>query len=132
MTFTRVAAIFPVRDVAAALARYKQLGFDGALYDETTDEGRPFYGFIWRDGVNLHLALARDLDPHTNTSAAYLYVDDPDALYVQWHAAGVGGELRRPEDTNWGMREMSYADPDGNLLRIGRRLATSAAPVTTE
>ena len=123
MKFTNVAPILPVRDVAAALARYRRFGFDGALYGETTDEGRPFYAFIWRDPINLHLTLVPDLDPHANTSAAYLYVDDPDALFAEWSAAAVDGELRQPEDTSWGMREMSYGDPDGNLLRIGRRLA---------
>ena len=121
MKLERLAAILPVRDVAAALARYKKLGFDGALYAETTTEGLPFYGFIWRDGVNLHLTLAEALDPHANTSCAYLYVDDPDALYAEWSEARPDGELRPPENTNWGMREMSYGDPDGNLLRIGRR-----------
>lgn len=126
MNFERAAAILPVRDVGAALAHYKQLGFDGALYGETTDDGRPFYGFIWRDGVNFHLTLVSDLDPHANTSAAYLYVDDPDELYRQWSAAVEDGALRRPEDKNWGMREMSYSDPDGNLLRIGRRSAAAA------
>jgi catechol 2,3-dioxygenase-like lactoylglutathione lyase family enzyme len=120
MKFERLAAILPVRDVAVALARYKRLGFDGALYGETTNEGRPFYGFIWRDGVTLHLTLAVDLDPHANTSAAYLYVDDPDALYAEWSAVRPDGELRAPQDTPWAMREMSYGDPDGNLLRIGR------------
>jgi catechol 2,3-dioxygenase-like lactoylglutathione lyase family enzyme len=128
MKFERLAAILPVRDVVTALARYKQLGFDGALYAETTDDGRPFYGFVWRDGINLHLTLAADLDPRTNTSAAYLYVDDPDELYREWSAAKAGGELRMPQNTNWGMREMSYSDPDGNLLRIGRRAAGPALP----
>jgi catechol 2,3-dioxygenase-like lactoylglutathione lyase family enzyme len=128
MTFKQVAAILPVRDVAAALARYRQLGFEGALYGQTTDDGRPFYAFIWRDGITLHLSLSSDLDPHANTSAAYLYVDDPDALYARWNAAGVDGHLRKPEDTTWGMREMSYGDPDGNLLRIGRRLSDVSPP----
>jgi catechol 2,3-dioxygenase-like lactoylglutathione lyase family enzyme len=123
MKFRAPAPILRVRDVAAALARYKRLGFDGALYNETDSEWRPFYAFIWRDEANLHLALLSDLDPNANTSAAYLYVDDPDALYAEWRAAAAEGELRAPVDTNWGMREMSYSDPDGNLLRIGRRLA---------
>jgi catechol 2,3-dioxygenase-like lactoylglutathione lyase family enzyme len=125
MEFQRVAAILPVKDVAAAMSRYRQLGFDGRVYEHTTPEGRPFYGFLQRDGVALHLAWTPDLNPLTNTSAVYIYVDDPDALYVAWRAAGPLGQLRSPQDTDWGMREMSYSDPDGNLLRIGRRLGTS-------
>lgn len=121
MKFTHVAAILPVRDVSAALARYKRLGFEGALYGQLNADQQPFYGFLWRDDINLHLTLSRDLNPDSNTSAAYLYVDDPDALYAEWRASSPDGHLHKPEDTNWGMREMSYSDPDGNLLRIGRR-----------
>ena len=38
------------------------------------------------------------------------------------------GRLEEPEDREWGMREMTYSDPDGNLLRIGRFLTRSATP----
>lgn len=60
---TRVAPIFPVRDLAAALAYYRELGF-GA---------RP------------------------------------------WH----GGDVRLPEDTEWGQHEGVLVDPDGNMIRFG-------------
>ncbi len=122
MKFEGIAAILPVRDVSAALGHYKALGFGGDAYNERDPEGRPFYAFLWRDDIKLHLTLAPTLDPHSNTSCVYLYVDDPDALYEEWRATAPSGELRAPEDTDWGMREMSYSDPDGNLLRIGRRL----------
>lgn len=123
MRFTQLAAILPVRDIRAALERYKRLGFNGAVYQELNAEQQPFYGFVWRDEVNLHLTLASDLDPHANPTAVYLYVEDPDAVFAEWNTASLDGELRRPVDTNWGMREMSYSDPDGNLLRIGRSLS---------
>lgn len=122
MTFERIAAILPVRDISAALDRYKVLGFAGDAYHERDPQGRHFYAFLWRDNINLHLTLVPELDPESNTSGVYLYVDDPDALYEEWRAAAPSGDLRKPEDTSWGMREMSYSDPDGNLLRIGRRL----------
>ena len=120
MAFRSAAAILPVKDVAAAVARYTKLGFKGRLYEA---DGRPIYGFLKRDGIDLHLALASHLDSKENTSAVYLYVDDPDALYSEWSAVAPEGHLNKPEDRAWGMREMSYADPDGNLLRIGRDLS---------
>ena len=46
--------------------------------------------------------------------------NDPDALYAEWSEAPHLGRLTKPEDKEWGMREMTYSDPDGNLLRIGR------------
>ena len=60
-----------------------------------------------------------ELDPKTSTSVCYLYVDDADALHAAWAAAGVEGRLRPPTDTPYGLREFGYADPDGNLLRVG-------------
>jgi catechol 2,3-dioxygenase-like lactoylglutathione lyase family enzyme len=117
-----VAAILPVRDVGAALAHYRKLGFTTRRYDKAAPDQPPLYGFLRRDTIHLHLALSPELDPHRNTSAVYLYVDDPDALFREWSAAGPEGCLEGPEDREWGMREMTYVDPDGNLLRIGRYL----------
>jgi hypothetical protein len=102
--------------------RYARLGFKGRIYGERTPDGQPFYAFLQRGAIDVHLALTPNLDPLTNTSAVYLYVDDPDVLYAEWMAVSPEGELRTPEDTTWGMREMRYSDPDGNLLRIGRPL----------
>jgi hypothetical protein len=73
----------------------------------------------------LHLNLFHDLDPETNTSAVYFYVSDPDSIYEEWTKANVQGRLAAPEPKSWGMREMAYIDPDGNLLRIGSPLAAS-------
>ena len=70
--------IFPVRDMAAALAHYTSLGFSTFGY-----EGGGDYGFANRDGVSLHLALDPDHDPGTT----YLSVRDADALYEEWSQA---------------------------------------------
>ena len=118
------APILPVKDVRAALARYARLGFTPRVYMDPGPDQPLIYGFLHRDQVHLHLALTTNLDEHANTSAVYLYVDDPDALYREWSVAGPEGCLEPPEDRDWGMREMTYVDPDGNLLRIGRPLAS--------
>lgn len=112
----RHAPILPVRDLVAALARYRLLGFDARSTDE------PIYGFIERDGLQLHLAKAGELDPRANTSAVYLYVDDAAALYDDWRASGVDGAFHPPQDTPYGLREFAWIDPDGNLLRVGSPL----------
>lgn len=122
MTFRTAATILPVRDIVAAVARYTTLGFKGRLYKVTNRDGRPIYGYLKRDSVDLHLRLVPDLDAATNTSSVYFYVDDPDALYAEWSGVAVEGRLEKPEDREWGMRELTYADPDGNVLRIGRYL----------
>lgn len=122
---SRVAPVLPVRDVTAALAHYRALGFEATAYGEKNG-GEPIYGFVERDGVELHLSRFRELDPLTNTSAAYLYVDDADALREAWSAPGIGGRLTAAEDTPYGLREFAHHDPDNNLLRVGSPLSKRA------
>ncbi|QCG91165.1 VOC family protein [Azospirillum sp. TSH100] len=115
--FERVAPILPVRDVRAALAHYRRLGFTVTAYDEAAAD--PVYGFLDWGGVGLHLALVPDLDPERSAVACYLYVSDADALHAAWTAATVGGRLTAVADTPYGLREFAHIDPDGNLLRVG-------------
>ena len=123
MNCRRSVPILPVKDVRVALKRYQSLGFTADVYEEP--DGTAIYGFLQREGLDLHLNLFRDLDPQSNTSAVYFYVSDPDAIYAEWAAANVEGRLTTPESEPWGMREMAYIDPDGNLLRIGSPLTAS-------
>jgi hypothetical protein len=110
------AAIFPVRDLGAALEHYRQLGFTVRAY-----EGGG-YGFVERGPVELHLAEIADIDPGTNVCAVYLFVDDADALHAEWSAAAVVGRLVEPVETDYGLREGAHVDPDGNLIRFGSPL----------
>ncbi len=121
VTFERVAPVLPVKDVRAAMAHYTALGFTASPYAE--DDGRgPIYGFLQRGALELHLARVLDLDPKVNTSAIYVYVDDADALYAEWRAAGTTGRFDAPMDTPYGLREFAHVDVDGNLLRVGSPL----------
>jgi DNA-binding MarR family transcriptional regulator/catechol 2,3-dioxygenase-like lactoylglutathione lyase family enzyme len=121
----RFSPIFPVRDLAAALAHYASLGFTTIAYEGGSD-----YGFANRDGVSLHLLADHhdQYDGHGHddghehghgAAAAYLYVGDADALYEQWNKPGVAGHTHRVTSTPYGMREGSHRDPDGNLIRFG-------------
>src|SRR4051812_38811225 len=56
--FERVAPIFPVRDLDRALAFYARLGFGVRRY------AGGGYGYVARDGVELHLGEVVDLDHH--------------------------------------------------------------------
>jgi len=123
MNCRRAVPILPVRDVRAALQNYRSLGFTTDIYEEA--DGAAIYGFLQREGLELHLNLCRDLDPEANTSAVYFYVTDPDSIYREWSDATMNGRLAPPETKPWGMREMAYIDPDGNLLRIGSPLTTT-------
>jgi hypothetical protein len=107
-TLRRVAPIFPVRDLHAALAHYQRLGFATREY-----EGGG-YGFAVRDGVELHLGLASEVE---RRASAYIFVEDADELAKEWRSAGA--EVSPPVDTEWGQHEGAHADPDGNVIRFG-------------
>ncbi len=115
-TVRRSAPIFPVSDLDAALAHYRRLGFTTRRY------AGGGYGYANRDDVEIHLAAGGRIDADATMSAAYLWVDDADALAEEWSAAGV--IVRAPADTDWGLHEGSHVDPDGNLIRFGSPLQT--------
>jgi DNA-binding MarR family transcriptional regulator len=109
----RFSPIFPVRDLAAALAHYATLGFRTFPYEDGDD-----YGFANRDGVGVHLAADPGHD-RQQPGSAYLYVRDAAALYEEWSKPGIAGHNHPAEPTPYGMREGSHTDPDGNLIRFG-------------
>jgi DNA-binding MarR family transcriptional regulator/catechol 2,3-dioxygenase-like lactoylglutathione lyase family enzyme len=105
--------IFGVRDLPAALAHYRSLGFKTLAH-----EGGDDYGFANRDGTSIHLAADPHHDP-TRAASTYLTVVDADALYAKWSGPGIGGVTHPVEPTSYGLREGSHVDPDGNTIRFG-------------
>ena len=97
-----------------AFGHYRRLGFATRAYE---DGG---YGFITRDGVELHLGVVPEVDNRGAKHTAYLFVDDADGLATEWESAGV--DVHVPVDTEWGQREGAVVDPDGNVLRFGSRI----------
>jgi catechol 2,3-dioxygenase-like lactoylglutathione lyase family enzyme len=112
--FERIAPIIPVRDLDAALARYRTLGFQTRAYT-----GPERYAFVDRDSISLHLTEWFDHDPLRTAASVYLYVSDVDTVYAEWTSAAPAGRMAPPRDTPWGLREFSYVDPDGTLHRVG-------------
>jgi uncharacterized glyoxalase superfamily protein PhnB len=107
-TAHRIAPIFSVRDLDAALEFYQRLGFSVRKYMKGG------YGFAHRDGIEIHLGVpAKDHQP----GSAYLFVDDADEFAAAWRAAGA--EVHAPQDTEWGQHEGALVDPDGNVIRFG-------------
>jgi catechol 2,3-dioxygenase-like lactoylglutathione lyase family enzyme len=102
---------FAVTDVARSTRHFRRLGFEITFHDEG-------YAFAHRGSLTIHLAHS-----HISTgerSTLYLHVDDADQLAAEWRAAGF--EVDGPEDTDYGKREGSHRDPDGNLIRFGSPL----------
>ena len=119
VVFERVAPVIPVRDFDAALERYRRLGFRVEL-----DTGPGHYAFVDRGPVSMHLHGWAGFAPGRTGATVYLYVSDADALHAEWSRAGVDGQLRAPWDSDYGLREFEYEDPEGTLHRVGSPLTS--------
>jgi catechol 2,3-dioxygenase-like lactoylglutathione lyase family enzyme len=120
--FEDVTPVIGVRDLDAALARYRRLGFAARAY-----QGPERYGYADRGSVSLHLSESAGHDPAHDGAVVYLYVSDADAVHAEWMASGVEGHLGQPCDRPWGMREFTFVDDDGTLHRVGHRMPRDEA-----
>jgi hypothetical protein len=114
--FERIAPILTVKDLDAALSRYRLLGF-ATERDESAN-----YGFVERGTVQLHLQSEDPDDPGETGGAVYIYVSDAVALHAEWTSVGVEGRFIGPHDTPYGLREFVYSDPDGIVHKVGSPL----------
>jgi catechol 2,3-dioxygenase-like lactoylglutathione lyase family enzyme len=136
MTLGRTIPALPVHDVAAAVTFYGgKLGFHVLHHDGG-------FAVLRRDDAVLHLWESGDESWQTRTgdgspvcsgaesfiagtASCRIEVTDVDALYEEMKAAGVLHPVSRSgvDDTDFGTREFSVLDQDGNL--IGFHLWTS-------
>ncbi|MGH2841349.1 MAG: VOC family protein [Solirubrobacteraceae bacterium] len=115
---------FPVLRYRDARAAIDWLGEAFGFTEKEVHEGE--------DGTIVHaelytgkgivmLSTDRDDDgwgAHAGNGWAYLVVDDPDALHER--AVAAGAEIIRPlEDTDYGSRDFSARDPEGNRWSFG-------------
>ena len=78
------------------------------------------YAFAHRDrDLTIHLALADGEEPPGH-SALYLHCQDADRVAEEWREAGI--EVDGPRDEDYGKREGSVTDIDGNIIRFGSTL----------
>jgi catechol 2,3-dioxygenase-like lactoylglutathione lyase family enzyme len=106
--------IFIVADVERSADHYTRLGFSITRHDES-------YAFAHRDDdLTVHLAQA-DGEASPKSGSLYMHVY-ADQLADEWRKAGL--EVAGPEDYDYdyGKREGSHTDPDGNLIRFGSPL----------
>ncbi len=102
--------IFNVSDVARSVAWFERAGFEVSFHGDT-------YAFAHRDlHLTIHLAQAQGDEP-PGCGALYVHCQDADRVAEDWRAAGIDVEDLRDED--YGKREGSITDPDGNVIRFG-------------
>jgi catechol 2,3-dioxygenase-like lactoylglutathione lyase family enzyme len=119
--------ILPSRDLDETRAFYERLGFQAAGWWPSEFGG---YAILIRGDLTMHFFAFKDISPYQNYAQCYWRVMDVDALYAECQAAGLPRSgmprLVLVEDKPWGMREFSFTDPNGNLVRVGRQIASKA------
>jgi uncharacterized glyoxalase superfamily protein PhnB len=113
-----------VKDMAAALRFYRQLGLeipDGAEKEDHVEVVTPNgYRLAW-DTVDLLKGLQPDwLEPVGHRMSLAFKCDSPsevDAVYERLVAAGYIGR-KAPWDAFWGQRYATVVDPDGNPVDL--------------
>ncbi len=124
-TLHHISPLFIVDNIHQAVSFYVdklkfQLQFIGP-------EGDEFFAIVGRDRVAIMLKeITPEIKPIPNNTRhewarwdAYVYVDDPDALFNEFTSAGVTffSSLRDNED---GLRGFDIKDGDGYVLYFGR------------
>jgi catechol 2,3-dioxygenase-like lactoylglutathione lyase family enzyme len=109
----------PSRSVAATVAFYKGLGFEGGVHEFNSS-----YAILRRGAVELHFFTHEELVPAQSSAGCYIRVLDVERIYRDWSASQLPRKgiprMDSLEDKPWGLREFAIVDPDGNLLRIGQ------------
>ena len=120
--------LFAVSDVDRAYAFYRGVfGWASHLewpgeYTElvVTDEDR--LGLYRRDGYAESTgAEPVELNGHVSTAYLYVRVDDLDETIERLEHAGAR-KLSRRSKRGWGGEAAYFADPDGNVVAVARRL----------
>ena len=132
MSETNGPAISPVlryRDAAAALDFLENAFGFRRVADYRDGDGNVEHAEMALGNGMVMISGARDdmYGPHTGTGWAYVVVDDADAHHAR--AREAGAEILRPiEDQDYGSRDYSARDPEGNIWSFGTYQPSLEAP----
>ena len=117
--------VLQVADVARSEAFYcDTLGFrsHGAWGDG------PDFVIVQHGRVTIALDRSRDGSPAPTNQywAAYVYVEDADALCEAWRGKGVE-IVRELEEAPYGLRDFDIRDPDGHIIAFGHDIQPGKA-----
>ncbi|MDB5604781.1 MAG: glyoxalase [Bradyrhizobium sp.] len=129
-------AILPCNNLDTSERFYNRLGFTRPDSEKPPPGGEDTYRRLSNGkGGYLHLTDAVEgwLMPGRNPFGLYLYLEDVDALAVEFRDEILKKSRPEPEDKPWGMYEFALSDPDETLVRVGwpTRLRFSGADRST-
>jgi Glyoxalase/Bleomycin resistance protein/Dioxygenase superfamily len=105
--------VFTVADVSHSVEWFERAGFEVSVHDGT-------FAFAHRDlDLTIHLAQVGP-DGQPGGGSLYIHCHDADRVAEEWRQVGI--EVDGPDDEDYGMREGSVRDPDGNVIRFGSRI----------
>lgn len=112
--------ILPSRNLDRTADFYRMLGFDRQrrFADYLVTLHPDFEIHFIGNGPNPPIVVAPPITP----AACYLRCNDADALHRDWQPLGLP-RFSILSDQPWGLREFNFADPDGNLIRVGHVLS---------
>jgi catechol 2,3-dioxygenase-like lactoylglutathione lyase family enzyme len=120
--------VLAVADVGRSYGFYREVfGWESHLewpgeYTELVISDEDRLGLYRRDGYAVTTgAEPADLNGHVSSAYLYVRVDDLDATIERLHNAGARPLSPRSERT-WGEEAAYFADPDGNIVAVARRL----------
>lgn len=112
---------FHYRDAAAAIDWLVEAYGCERLFVTPAEDGTVAHGELVLAGAVVMVSTVKD-DPtwsgHAGEGRVYVAIDDVDGLAARARAAGAT-VLRGPEDTDYGSRECTLRDPEGNLWSFG-------------
>jgi uncharacterized glyoxalase superfamily protein PhnB len=115
-----ISPVLRYRDAAAAMDFLERaFGFE-RVADYRDDAGNVEHAELRFGNGMVMVSGARDdaYGPHTGTGWAYVVVEDADAHYARAREAGAE-ILRAIEDQDYGSRDYSARDPEGNIWSFG-------------
>lgn len=128
----KLSPIWPVADIAATEAFYRQLGFHTVYKDLGEAGAGGGYLILKREMAEIHGYGQAGHMPAASTHGAYMRPRDIDAISEEWRALGLPSEgiprFVPAEDKPWGMRELALVDIDGHLIRAGLEIPGWNAP----
>jgi catechol 2,3-dioxygenase-like lactoylglutathione lyase family enzyme len=111
--------ILPSRSIAATVAFYLHLGFEGDAH--AFDQN---YAILTRGAIELHFFKHTTLQPAESCAGCYIRVADVEDIFQAFSRSSLPSKgiprMDTLEDKPWGLREFAVVDLDGNLLRIGQ------------
>ncbi|MEO0830467.1 MAG: VOC family protein [Pseudomonadota bacterium] len=115
--------VLQVTDLERSIAFYARLGF----FSHGTWGAPPSFAIVQTGAVTIALDRGKTTPPLNQWWAAYIYVEDAEALRQAFVSAGIEAtEMNRP--TDYGCMDFDVIDPDGHRIAFGQALNPVPGP----